>query len=268
MTAQALPARLLGAGPLVGVSLVGVVGFMWPFATSPSGAAHGADAIWLFALLLPLLLAVSVVDVLRGQADGRTVALLGVLAGVGSLLRLPGGVAGIEPVFFLLVLSGHVLGARFGFVLGALTLFGSALITAGIGPWLPFQMLAAGWVAAGGAIVPRIGRHRAGLMALVAYGLVAGYAYGLVMNLWFWPFVVEGDSGVSFVAGASVVSNLGRFWAFHIATSLGFDTVRAVTTAALIASAGPSVVRSLRRATRPVRIDEEVAALQRISAPA
>jgi energy-coupling factor transport system substrate-specific component len=85
-----------------------------------------------------------------GGMDAKTVAMLGVLAAVGAALRPLGtGIAGFEPVFFLLVLAGRAYGPGFGFALGSITLFASALITAGVGPWLPFQMLGAGWVAAG-----------------------------------------------------------------------------------------------------------------------
>ena len=251
---MAMQQRWGDAVSIVAVSGVGVVGFGWPFVIDAptSGMAHQGDAVWLFAALLPVLLAVVAVDVFRGRADSRTVAVVGVLAGVGALLRLPGGVAGIEPVFFLLVLSGHVLGARIGFVLGAVTLFASALLTAGVGPWLPFQMVAAGWIAAGAALIPRFARSSMERLALSAYGLAAGYLYGLVINLWFWPFVVGSDTSVSYQPGASAGSNLGRFWAFHVSTSLGFDTVRALTTAALVWGAGASVLSSLRRATRRV----------------
>ena len=71
--------------------------------------------------------------------DARVLAILGVLSAVNALLR---GVsarapAGIELVFFLLILAGRVFGPGFGFVLGCTSLFASALMTAGVGPWLP-----------------------------------------------------------------------------------------------------------------------------------
>ena len=53
---------------------------------------------------------------------------------VGAALRpLGAGSAGLETVFFLLILAGRVFGPGFGFVLGATTLAASALITAGVG---------------------------------------------------------------------------------------------------------------------------------------
>ena len=65
-----------------------------------------------------------------------------------------------------MVLSGRVLGPGFGFVLGSVTMFASALLTGGVGPWMPFQMLAMGWFAMGAGLLPgpdRLrGRARAG----------------------------------------------------------------------------------------------------------
>ena len=70
--------------------------------------------------LLPLLFAIVVAELADGALDAKAVALLGVLAACGCALRLPGGVTGFEPVFFLLIPAGRVLGRGFGFVLGAL----------------------------------------------------------------------------------------------------------------------------------------------------
>ena len=58
-------------------------------------------------------------------------------------------------MFFLLVLAGRVFGPGFGFVLGCTSLFASALLTAGVGPWLPFQMLGCAWVGLGAGLLPR-----------------------------------------------------------------------------------------------------------------
>lgn len=247
------PVRLRprSAAALLLVSAVGLAGFTWPLLTDPgSGLAHSADGPWLFVALLPLLLAVVLAEVGEGSLDAKAVALLGVLAAVGAGLRaLSTGMAGIEPTFFLLVLAGRVLGRGFGFVLGAVTLFASALLTAGVGPWLPFQMLGAAWVGFfAGCLPPAHGRAELALLA--AYGLLFGLAYGVLLNLWFWPFATFADSGVSFVPGDPLAANLGRFLAFSLATSLAWDLTRGVTTAVLVAVAGRPVLLALRRASR------------------
>jgi energy-coupling factor transport system substrate-specific component len=243
-------------------SLVGLAGFCWPLLASPTGdavTAHAGDAPWLFVLLVPLLLAVVVSDMADGGLDARSVALLGVLAACGSALRLAGtGVSGFEAVFFLLIPAGRVYGRAFGFVLGALTLFASALLTGGVGPWLPFQMLGAAWIGFGAGCLPRArGRAEVGLLA--GYAVVIGLAYGLLLNLWFWPFTVGGESSLAFVAGDPLVENLRRFWAFHLATSLGWDLPRAAVNCLLMVLAGPGILLALRRAGRRAAFGAAVA---------
>ena len=237
---------------LAAASALGLVAFGWPLLAQPHGSAnlaHSADAPWIFIALLPLLFAIIVAEIADGALDAKAVALLGVLAACGCALRLPGGVAGFEPVFFLLIPAGRVLGRGFGFVLGALTLFASALITGGVGPWLPFQMFGAAWVGFfAGCLPPARGRRELGILA--AYGFAAGLAYGLLLDFWFWPFGASAGTQLSFLPGASVVENLQRFWAFHIATALGWDLPRAVTNAVLVLLIGRPVLAALRRVAR------------------
>lgn len=241
------------------VSVAGLVAFGWPLLVDPgSGMAHGGDAPFVFALLLPLLLAVVVAEIAEGGLDVKAVAMLGVLAAVGAVLRPIGaGSAGVEMVFFLLVLAGRVFGPGFGFVLGAVTLFASALLTGGVGPWLPYQMLGAAWVGLGaGLLPPARGRWEIGLLA--AYGAVAGLLYGWMLNFSFWPFAIGAGTGLSFEAGAPVLTNLHRFALFSLATSLGWDLGRAATNVVMILLTGPAVLGALRRASRRAAFDAAV----------
>jgi energy-coupling factor transport system substrate-specific component len=241
------------------VSALGLMAFGWPLLVdADAGLAHRGDAPWLFVLLLPLLLTVVLAEITEQGMDSKAVALLGVLAAVGAALRpLGGGVAGFETVFFLLILGGRALGPGFGFVLGSVTLFASALLTAGVGPWLPFQMLAAGWVGLLAGCLPRA-RGRREIVLLSTYGAVAGLAYGMLMNLWTWPFVTGLRSSISYVPGDPVIENLQRFVAFTLTTSLGFDIPRALTNAALVAVTGRPVLLALRRASRRAAFAEPV----------
>jgi len=246
---------------LIAAFALGLVAFAWPLfasANSALDASHSADAPWIFVILIPLLIGVILAELADGSLDAKSVALLGVLAASGAVLRLPsGGVAGFEPVFFLLVPAGRVFGRGFGFVLGALTLFVSALITGGVGPWLPFQMFGAAWIGFfAGCLPPARGRTEIALLA--TYGAVSALAYGLVMNLWFWPFVSSGDTTVSYVAGDSVAENLRRFWGFHVTTSFGFDIPRAAFTALFLVVAGRQVLGALRRVARRAAFEAPV----------
>lgn len=235
------------------VTVVGMIAFGWPLlaGANSTAVAHAADAPWLFALLLPLVLGVVLAQVADGGLDAKGVAMLGVLAAVGTALRPLGtGIAGFEPVFIILALGGRALGAGFGFALGTITMFSSAALTGGVGPWLPFQMLAAGWFGFGAGCLPANLRGRAELVMLAAYGAGAALIYGLLLNLSFWPWATGVGSQIAFVAGDPVTENLRRWLLFDITTSLGFDLPRAITTAALILILGRPVLFALRRATR------------------
>ena len=126
--------------------------------------------------------------------------------------------------FFLLILAGRVFGPGFGFVLGCTSLFASALMTAGVGPWLPFQMLVSAWVGMGAGLLPRRLTGRAEIAMLVGYGVVASYAFGMLMNLSGWPFmlgiVVPGHEGTAVVRrpGAPLLENLQRFVVYTLLT--------------------------------------------------
>lgn len=252
MRAVATPrrARLV----LVAASALALLAFVWPLIVpAPSAGAqagHGLDAPAVFVLVLPALLVVMLAELSSGGIDAKALAMLGVLSAVGAALRpLGAGTSGIEPAFFLLVLAGRVFGPGFGFLLGATTLFASALLTGGVGPWLPFQMLAAAWVGLGAGLLPPA-RGRVEVLLLVAYGTAMAVAFGVLMNLWFWPFLAGGDTAISYLPGGPLLDNLRRLLLFSIATSAVWDLGRAVTTALLVGLAGPSVMLVLRRAAR------------------
>ena len=235
------------------VSAIGLLTFVWPLIVAPeSGLAHSSDGPWLFVLLVPLLLVVVAAEIADGGIDAKAVAMLGVLAAVGAGLRVLGaGMSPLEPLFFLLILAGRAFGPAFGFVFGNLTLLAGALVTGGVGPWLPFQMLGAGWVAMGAGLLPWV-RPRAERWLLAGYAVVASFGYGLLLDLWFWPFLASttGGTELAYVAGAPLGENLSRFAVFHLVTGLGWDIPRALLSAALCLLVGPAVLTGLRRAAR------------------
>lgn len=258
-----IPFTPRSAAALTLVTVTGIAAFTWPFLAPPGSqvAAHSQDAPWLFAGLLVLLVAVAAAAISESGLGPKAVAMLGVLAATGAALRPVGaGTAGIEPMFFLMVLSGRVLGPGFGFVLGNVTMFASALLTGGVGPWLPFQMLAMGWFTMGAGLLPgreRL-RGRSEIAVLACYGFLAAFAYGTAMNLAGWPFMGALASSVAFDPGAAVPANLARFVAYCVATSLGWDLGRAVVTVALTLTVGPALLRALRRATRRAAFETRV----------
>ncbi len=110
-------------------------------------------------------------------------------------------------------------------------------------------MLGAAWVALGAGLLPQW-RGRAEIALLAVYGVISSLVYGFLLNLSFWPFALGEGTSVSFDPDASAGANLVRLAAFTLATSLGWDLGRAVTTAVLVVVTGPVLLRTLRRASR------------------
>ncbi len=255
-----VPVRARSAVSLTLVFAVGIVAFGWPFLIEPGAAldtSHSGDAPVVFVVLLPRLAAVVLSELTSGVLDAKAVALLGMLAAVGGALRALGpGTAGMEPSFAVIILGGRVFGRGFGFVLGAVTIFVGALLTGGVGPWLPFQMVAAGWVGFFAGCLPPA-RGRAEVIVLAAYAAVVGLAFGMVMNLWFWPFASYGPE-VSYVAGAPLAENLRHYAVFYVTTSMAWDLGRSLVSLLVIGLAGRPLLRALRRAARRAAFDAPV----------
>jgi len=257
--------RPIPIGPASGLlmaltSLAGLAMFAWPLVVPVgSGPQHVADAPFVFIVMLPLLVLLVLAQLAEGGIDAKALAVLGVLSAVNAALRpLAAGANGVETVFFLLILGGRVFGPGFGFVLGCTSMFASALLTAGVGPWLPFQMLASAWVGLGAGLLPRriVGRPIKGVAEiglLVAYGILCAYLFGALMNLWFWPFLtgatMGGPPGLAYIPGAPLLQNLRRFLVFSLVSSTAvWDTGRAITNSVLLIALGPGVLGILRRA--------------------
>ena len=257
MSARAVPVSRRSAVILSVASLGGLMMLVWPLLLRVRSTDR-VDPPFVFLALLPVVIAVVLAELSDGGLDTRVLAVLGVLSAAVAILRgISPGTGGIELVFFLLILAGRVFGPGFGFVLGVTSLFASALMTAGVGPWLPFQMLISAWVGMGAGLLPRRVTGRWEIPLLAAYGVVAAYLYGLLINLSSWPFllgiVIPGheQTALSFDPGASLWENLHRFGAYTLITSTGsFDTGRAVTNAVAIVVVGPAVLTTLRRAAR------------------
>jgi energy-coupling factor transport system substrate-specific component len=252
-------ARVLENATLSIVSLAGLLTFCLPFIISALPVApedrssRTIDASMLLAIVVGGSLIITVGELARGPAPGnlaRSVALLGALVAIDASLRLIPSFLGASPIFALIVLVGYVFGPQFGFAMGALTLLLSAAITAGVGPWLPFQMLCAGWTGVGAGWLPRLAPPRAGLAMATAFGAFAGFGYGALMNLYSWPFAAPGttsDAGLYWSPTLSFTESVERYVTFYLATSLVHDASRAAATALLIVIAGPPVLRILHR---------------------
>lgn len=256
----AVPVTLRSALVLTAASVAGLIMLLWPLILTPEPGQTRVDQPFIFMALMPVVVLVVVAELSEGGLDSKALAMLGVLSAINAAVRpLGAGVAGVELVFFLLILGGRVFGAGFGFVLGCTSLFVSALLTSGVGPWLPFQMICAAWVGMGAGLLPRRVAGRAEIAMLAGYAVVAAYGFGLLMNLSSWPFTLGiaipgAEDTLAMVPGDPVLDNLHRFLVFTLLTSFwGWDLGRAITNALLIVTIGPAVLATLRRAARRAR---------------
>lgn len=238
-------------------SALGLMLFIWPLLLRVPEGTENVSPPFVFLVLLPVVVLVVLIDISEGGIDAKALAMLGVLTAINGALRsLGAGIAGIELVFFLLILAGRVFGPAFGFALGCTSLLASALLTAGVGPWLPYQMLCSAWIGMGAGLLPRRPTGKAEIAMLVGYGIFCAYAFGILMNLQGWPYllgieVVGHEGSLSYVAGAPVLENLHRFLIYTLLTSTGgWDTGRAITNTLALLVLGPAILATLRRAAR------------------
>jgi energy-coupling factor transport system substrate-specific component len=235
---------------IVLATFLGFVAFFWPFVVAPGTFGDDAMAPLMFGVLLVLVLAVVFAEIADRGIDAKAIAMLGVLSAIGAALRpLGAGTVGIETIFFTLVIAGRVFGAGFGFTLGCTTLFASALVTGGVGPWMPYQMFGCAWVGLFAGLLPPATGKREVLM-LAVYGAAAAYLFGFMLNLSFWPFVVDPQSTIAYLPGAAFSTNVHRYLIFDATTSLGWDTGRAITNFVCIVLVGPAMLATFRRASR------------------
>jgi len=234
---------------------IGVLALVLPFVAPALQTSQTQGAPLFLALMIALCFIALLLEAQGGAATAKFMALLGVLVAINSVLRfievaIPGP-GGFSPIFFLIILAGYIYGAQFGFLMGALTLLISALTTGGIGPWLPAQMLTASWVGLSAGTVRTLTSRlnlseRCEISILAVLGAVWGFLYGIIINLWFWPFAV-GPAAQSMEPHASIWPLIQRYMAYYLATSLIWDLARALGNTIMMAAFGRPTLRALRR---------------------
>lgn len=248
--------RLRSIFALVIASAISAYCFLWPFFLNAHSSAHHLNNLIFSLVGVPVALAVLIIEISNQHLDAKSVALLGVLAALIAALRPMGaGAVGIEPMWFILILSARVFGPAFGFTLGILAMFVSAMITGGFGPWLAYQMFAAGWVGLCAGLLPqKIGRFRVRgkpeVVLLALFGIFASMFFGLLMDLQFWPWALGSHTQLSYLPGASIAVNAHRFIIYHFASSMAWDIPRAFITSLLTILTGPAILFAMRRTKR------------------
>ncbi|HHV72187.1 MAG TPA: ECF transporter S component [Clostridia bacterium] len=130
--------------------------------------------------IIPILLRVE-----TKQVNSKEVALIAMLVTVASVLRIPfSAIPSLQPVTFIVIITGIVFGKDLGFVTGAATALVSNFFL-GHGPWTPWQMFAWGGAGYLSGCLEKLSLFRSKAFTLI-YFFVWGYLYSWIINIWFW----------------------------------------------------------------------------------
>jgi energy-coupling factor transport system substrate-specific component len=233
--------------PVGVVSLAGLALFCWPFIGSGLPANSPA---WM--LTLACVGGLFLVEAGSRQLDARAIALLAAIAAIDTALRLAviEGIGGFSPIYFLVLCAGYVFGPSYGFLAGALSMLVSALAGGGMGPWVPYQVFAVGWVGVAGGVAGRWRGPLPGwrdLILLAAVGAVMGWVVGALLDVWDWIPIYRGNPTLGWSPGMSPATSLLHFARFYLVTSLAYDTFRAVGNVVMVFALGAPVLAALSR---------------------
>jgi len=160
--------------------------------------------------------------------SSREIALVAMLGAVSAVLRVPfAALPGVQPCTYLIACSGYVFGPVAGFMVGALTALASNFFL-GQGPWTLYQMLAWGLV---GVSAAYLRRFKLNILWLVICGVVWGYAFGWLVNTWFWAAFIYPHTLKTFM-----LTQLSSVWldTFHAAGNALFLGLLGARTIAIL----------------------------------
>lgn len=160
--------------------------------------------------------------------SSKEIALVAMLGAVSAVLRVPfAALPSVQPCTYLVVCSGYVFGPVAGFMVGAITALVSNFFL-GQGPWTLYQMLAWGLV---GVSAAYLRRFKLNTPWLVILGVVWGYAFGWLVNTWFWAAFIYPHTLKTFM-----LTQLSSLWldTFHAAGNAVFLGLLGARTIAIL----------------------------------
>lgn len=167
----------------------------------------------------------------RKKEKARKIVVIAVMTTLSVVGRFVfAAIPGFKPITAIVVITAVWLGGESGFLVGSL----SALISNfyfGQGPWTPFQMLAWGLIGlfAGYLSVP-LKKSR---LLLSLYGIFAGVAFSLIMDVW---------TVLWYQGGFSI-----KFYAAALLTALPYTVSYAVSNVVFLLLLGEPFGRKLER---------------------
>ena len=166
----------------------------------------------------------------KGKITSKEISLVAILSGFSSISRVPfATIPSVQPCTYIIICTGYVFGPVAGFMVGATTALISNMFL-GQGPWTVFQMFAWGLVGVTASFLQKLAVKRFGLLI---FGVIWGYLFGWIMNLWYWLLYIYPHTFSTFL--------------FTMINSVWFDTLHALGNAVFLALLGEKTIMILNR---------------------
>jgi energy-coupling factor transport system substrate-specific component len=162
--------------------------------------------------------------------SSKEIALVAMLGTISAVLRVPfAAIPNVQPCTYIIICAGYVFGPIAGFAVGAMTALVSNFFL-GQGPWTLYQMIAWGLAGLGAGYLSKL---KLNTVVLIIIGVVWGYLYGLITNIWYWTAFIYPLTLRTFL-----VTELNTVW---------FDTLHAAGNAVFLGVLGTKTIAILRR---------------------
>lgn len=188
--------------------------------------------VWSLLILttMILLLGIMFLQFERGKISSKELSLIAIISGVSTISRIPfAAIPSVQPCTYLIICTGYVFGPLAGFMVGAITAFISNIFL-GQGPWTFFQMFAWGMIGITSSLLSKLKIKTTGL---IIFGVIWGYLFGWIVNLWFWIGYVYPHNFSTLI--------------FTMSTSIGFDTLHAIGNAIFLLLLGEKTIKIFTR---------------------
>ncbi len=182
------------------------------------------------AILVVLAIAAFFFEFEEAAVSSKEIALIGMLGTVSAVLRVPfAAIPSVQPCTYLIICTGYVFGPLPGFMVGAITALVSNFFL-GQGPWTIYQMFAWGLAGVAAAYLRRFRLKTGGL---IVFGVIWGYVFGAIMNVWFWASFIYPLTLKTFL-----IYQLNSVW---------FDSFHAIGNAIFLGILGMKTIAILER---------------------
>jgi len=170
--------------------------------------------------------------------SSKEIALVAMLGTISAVLRVPfAAIPNVQPCTYLIICTGYVFGPVAGFTVGAITALVSNFFL-GQGPWTLYQMIAWGLAGVSTGYLSRFSMNK---RLLVVFGILWGYLFGWITNIWFWTAFVYPLNLNTFI-----LTQVNTIW---------FDTFHAIGNGIFLGILGMKTIAILQRFKRRFSVE-------------